>query len=159
MYDQHGRRVLQQPGEGDLEDRGAVAFGDTIEDWVLEGSGREREPGNKGQTFAFTVCDLVLPLPIRHIVEVLHRDDWQHFASSLDLGYGDFRESNMPNEPFTLKLSHRLQLLLFGHLRIDPMELPQFDPLQAKSLQALLEIAAQKFRPAVLDPLVRPGAL
>jgi hypothetical protein len=65
----------------------------------------------------------------------------------------------MADQPFALELADRLKLLLGRDLGVDPVELPQIDPLQPESPQASFQLAAEEFRPAILDPLVGARSL
>ena len=64
----------------------------------------------------------------------------------------------MADEPLLLKVAHRAELFICGHLRIDAVQLPQVDAVQFEPLKAAFQLTPEIFRAPVLHPTVGPGA-
>src|SRR3954471_3025851 len=117
-----------------------MAVGHSEERIGLQRSGRERKPRNEREPLALTVIHFCVPLPIRHIVEVLDRYDWQDLAGLLDLVHGHLGEPHVANQPLTLELAHCLELLLSWDLGIYPVERPELYPLEPEAPETSLQL-------------------
>ena len=134
---QHDRGALQQPGKGHLCRRAVVAGRNLRERAVGcdEGAVAEREPRNESDALLGAVVEQRLALAQARVEEVLHRDDRHDPARSLELGDGHLRESDVANEPLVLHLLDDAELILLGDERIDAVQLPQVDAVDAEPPQ------------------------
>src|SRR5204862_46348 len=92
----------------------------------------QRKPGDKADVLALAVFEDGLPLPFSDVVFVLHRYHWEKAAGSFDLIDVHFRQAGVTNFSFALELLDRAELVLLRHVRIDSMQLPQVDALEAQ---------------------------
>jgi hypothetical protein len=147
---QHDRGTVQQPGDRQLCDRGAVAFCNRGQ--PSTGPGQltrcHREPWYKGQSIFFAVLEHVLVLSGAYIVEVLHADDSNHLACLLNLGGLYLTETNMADLALLLKCCNHAQRLFYGHIGIDPVQLPEVDHFRLEKTKAHLNLLCQVLRSA-----------
>ncbi len=156
---EHHRRAVEEPGEGDLGGRCAVALGDLAEGVVVrQVAGGEREPRDEGDVLLGAVVDHLVPMPVAQVVLVLHRGDRQVLAGAADLLDARLREPDEADLALVEELLEDSHLVLEGHVRVDPVELVEIDALELEAAQAPLAGFPQVLRPAVGLPLARPGA-
>src|ERR1700730_14765458 len=65
-----------------------------------QSSGCYRKPGDEGQVMLLAVLQHVLVLPVSHVVLVLHADDLDHFAGTIDLLGLYLAQPKVPNLPW-----------------------------------------------------------
>ena len=84
---QHHRRMMQQPGEGELRDRSAMGFcgGVELAPRLRQLARRYRKPRDEGQLMFCAVLHDVLMLPVADVVLVLHADDFDYLPRLVDL--------------------------------------------------------------------------
>src|ERR1700757_1996868 len=90
---QHDRRPLQQPGQRNLSGARTVRFRNAVQYFPRNLAGSEWEPGNKSDSVVLTIILHVIPFAVSKTVAVLHRDDRNDFASSLDVLLCDIGQS------------------------------------------------------------------
>src|SRR5690606_34757129 len=88
------------------------------------------------------------------IVFVLHRRDLEHLRGRLDVGYGDLAEPDVTDEAFVLQLLEGTELLALRRARIDAMELPERNLLEAEIAQTAEHLLAQIVGPCERVPAV-----
>ena len=94
-------------------------------------------------------------LPIGQIVLVLHADDVDDLARTVDLVRLYFAQSHMPDLALLLQLYDWGQRLLHRDLRVDAMQLPEGDRIGAQPSQAHLYLLLQILRPGDNCPSIR----
>ncbi len=156
---QHDGRSAQQPGKCYLRWTGIVRSRDPVQHLAGDFTGSQWEPGNKSNFIALTIIHHVVPFTIGEAVAVLHRDDRDNFASSLDVLLRNVGQSDQANLPFVSQLSQRLHGCFKRHDGIRNMQLINVDPLQTQSLEASLNCLAKVCRSCIVGPLVRAGTI
>jgi hypothetical protein len=103
---QHDGATVQQPCDRHLRDGGAVAFCDRVQlsAGSSQASGCHREPWDEGQSVFFAIFQHVLVLPVTQVVQVLHADDVDHLAGSVNLSGLYLAEANMADLALLLQL-------------------------------------------------------
>lgn len=155
---QHHRATLQHPGESDLARRGIVPSGDRIEQRarLCQIAGGERIPGNEADIVLGAIVEHVLAGAIDKIVAVLDSGDLKVFRGRLNVGDGDFAQTRMADETSIEQRLDRIELLLGRNLRVDAVELPEVDLLEAEIAQALMRLLDQIFGPATGSQISGP---
>src|ERR1700676_81521 len=122
---EHDRRFFKQPCERDLRRLCLEALRCARERTVMfrEFAGGEWKPRDEADVFAGAILQYVLGISIDQIISILHRNDWRNAPDRLDLLYADFRQSNVPDLAFTLKIDKSADLIFHRYFRIDPMQL------------------------------------
>jgi len=97
---QYHRRSPQEP-------KPALPAWDSLDVLARSGSARRRrlclpqwEPGNKGNSIALTIIHQVIPFAVRKAIAVLHRDDRDNSARSLDVLLRDVGQRDQANLAF-----------------------------------------------------------
>jgi hypothetical protein len=102
------------------------------------------------------VIDQRLARSIAHVVQVLHAHDVEDAVRLLELGDAHLGESDMADESLVDELPDGAELLRRRHLRVDAVQLPQVDALDAQSAQRHVQGLAQVLRPPHGGPEVGP---
>ena len=100
-------------------------------------AGGQRKPGNEADAVRLAIVEHVLAAAIDEVVAVLHRRDLEDLGGGLDVGDRDFAQAGMADDAVVEQRLDRAELLVARHLRIDAVQLPQIDLLDAELLQAL----------------------
>src|SRR5205085_6990148 len=87
------------------------------------------------------------------------RHDRHHFPGPLDLGDRYFGEPHVTDQSLSLEIPDRFELLPLLDFRIDPVELPEIDPLHPEPAEAALQLPPKIFGLAILDPAAGTGPL
>ena len=134
-----------------------MRLGDAIDrsPGLSELAGGQREPGNEADAVGLAIGEDVLTGTVGEVVAVLHGGDREHLPRRFDLSDRHFGKPGMGNDALVEKLAHRAELLVARHFRIDAMQLPEIDPLDAEFGKTLLGLTDQIIRTAVGRPLVR----
>ena len=117
----------------------------------------EREPGDEADALGSAVVKQVFALAQARVEEILHADDGHDLARPLKLVDRHLRQADMADEALILHLPDDTELLVFGHLGVDAVQLPQVDALDTEPAQRHLHALAQVVGPPDCRPLV--GAL
>ena len=72
----------------------------------------------------------------------------------LDVSDSDFAEAGMGDQAQVQHLAYRAELFVARHVRVDAMQLPQRDLLDAQLAQALFDFAHQIVGPPIGHPAV-----
>src|SRR4051794_6456799 len=157
---EHHLAALQEPREGDLARRRAVRLGDLGDRPARLGqlAGGQREPRDEADALLLAVVEDVLGLAVGEVVEVLDGGDLEDLLRGLDLVDRDLREPEMAHLALVLELLHDAELLLARDLRVDAVQLPQVDRVDAETPQAHQAALAQVLGAADGRPDVRPVA-
>ncbi|MPM10258.1 hypothetical protein SDC9_56586 [bioreactor metagenome] len=118
-----------------------------------------RRPRDEPDALGRAEVQHVLAGVVGKVVAVLHRRD----REAGGLGCPDLLDAHLgePDEAYEAlvdELLHHPELLLARHFRVDPMQLPQRDLLQAQAAQRHQHALAQVLRAADLGPLAGPLA-
>src|SRR6516162_5273795 len=147
---QHDGATVQQPCDRHLRDRGAMALRDCVQLSASssQASGCHREPWYEGQLVFFAILQHILMLPVTQVVQVLHADDLDHFAGSVNLGWLYLTETNMADLALLLQLGDYAQRFFNGHLGINAVQLPEADNFRLEKTETHLDLLGQVLRPA-----------
>src|ERR1700723_986940 len=130
---QHDRRSPQEPSQRYLRWAGTVCLGDLVEHFTGNFAGSQGVPGNEGNSITLTIVHHVVPFAICKAIAVLHRDDWNNSACSLDVLLGDVGQRDQANLAFLSQLSQSFYRRLKRYGRIRNMQLIDVDAVQAQS--------------------------
>lgn len=92
-------------------------------------------------------------LAVEQVVAVLHTRDVDDFPCLRDLFDGDLGQPDPADLALGPQVPQRAELIGERRLRIDTVQLKQFDPLDPQSAQSLLDLIPQNSRPPVELPL------
>src|ERR1700688_1914634 len=104
---QHDGRSLQQPSERYLGGAHTVSLRDAAKHFSSNSACSQWEPWDKGDCIAFTISHHVVPFPVRKAIAVLHGDDRDDFARSLDVLLRNVGQRHEANFAFVSQLSQR----------------------------------------------------
>src|SRR6266403_735813 len=157
---QYDRAAREYPGKGNLARGRAVAPGDRVQHRARPGevAGRQRKPGYEPDPVPLAVDQHVLAVANDQVVAVLNRGHLEEFGGGFDLGHRDFAQPGVTDHTIAKQRLDGIKLLITRHLRIDAVQLPQPDLLDAELATALLGLLDQVFGPAQRYPLIGPGA-
>ena len=96
---------MQEPGQRYLRWARTVCLGDLVEHFAGNFTGSQWEPGNKGNSVAFTIVHYVVPFAVRKAIAVLHGDDWNYSSCPLDVLLRDVGQRNQANLALVSQLS------------------------------------------------------
>src|SRR6202040_3152883 len=82
---QHGGRSSQEPGQRYLDGARTVRLRDSVKHFPGNLAGSQWEPGDKGSSITLTIIHHVVPFTVGKAIAILHRDDGNNFACSLDV--------------------------------------------------------------------------
>src|SRR5208337_3606641 len=88
-----------------------------------------------------------LARPVAEIVAVLYGRNREVFRRRLDLRDIDFGEASAADHPVPEQRLDRVELLVRRHARVDAVQLPEVDGLNAKPPAALVRLLDQIFGP------------
>src|ERR1700730_610281 len=146
---------LQQPSERNLAARCPIfrrhAFEDRARSRQIAGS--KRVPRNEAYGFRLTVIENLLAAAVDKIVEVLHTDDLEKELGCLNVRNADLAQTGVANEPLLYESADCIELLIARYFRVDPVQLPEVDPVDAQTPDAHEDRLAQVFRPSELNLL------
>src|SRR6185437_7655653 len=157
---QHDRAAFQEPGERDLAGARLVLARDRVERRAgpRRRAGVERRPGDEADVVFLAKIERRLARAVDEIVAVLDRGDREDPGGRLDLGDTHFRQARAADDLVLDQRGDGVELLARRHFRIDAMQLPQVDDLDAEAPAARMRLLDQIFRPAERNPDVRAGA-
>ena len=121
-----------------------------------EPSRGERCPRNEADILVRAIVEHVLALAVDEIVLILDGNDGEELFGRLDRLDIHFGKSDMADQAFLLHFGDHTELLLARHRRIDPVQLPEIDPLYPEPAEAHQHALAQIVRPPDHAPDVRP---
>src|SRR6266852_2743974 len=156
---QHDGRSLQQPSERYPGGARTVSLRDAAKHFSSNSACPQWEPGNKGNSVALTIIHHVIPFAVRKAIAVLHGDDRDNSARSLDMLLRNVRQRDEANLAFVSQLSQGFHRRLKRDDGIRYVQLIHVDAVQAQSLEASLNRLAKVRRSCIVRPLVRAGAV
>src|SRR5205807_8552556 len=95
--------------------------------------------GNEGNLIALTIIHHVVPFAVRKAIAVLHRDDRDNSARSLDVLLRDVGQRDQANLAFVSQLRQGFHRDFKRDDRVRNMQLIYVDTVQAQSLEASLD--------------------
>src|ERR1700712_4798664 len=124
---EHHPAAMEGPGQRELRDGRAVALRDFVElsAGLRELAGRDGEPGDEGDVVLLAIFEHIFVLPLAYVVLVLHANDVDDLAYSLDLVRLHFAETYVADFALLLKFCDGGEGFFDGNLRVDAMELPE----------------------------------
>ena len=108
-------------------------------------AGGERRPGDETDIPALAGSQHVLAAAIDEIVAVLHRGHGKVGTGRLDVLDRDVAEADMADQAIATHLGDGPELFVAGNARIEAMELPQIDAVEAQAAQTHQGALAQVF--------------
>lgn len=119
----------------------------------------QRVPRNECDPLAITVVNDGLPHAIDQVVAVLHGSDREEAARAFDLLDVHLRQADVPDLAVLSREMQEAELIFFGDVRIDPVQLVQIDTFQPQPPQAAVQLFAQAFGSPVGLPLAGAGPI
>src|SRR6266576_3422440 len=156
---QHDGRSPEQPGERYLCGACMMCLRDSVQHLAGNSASSQWKPGNEGNSIALTIIDHVVPFAVRKAIAVLHRDNWDDLACSLDVLLRDVGQRDQANLAFVSQLSQRFDRGLKRDDGIRDMQLINVDAVQAQSFEASLNRLAKVRGSGIVGPLVRAGTI
>ena len=98
----------------------------------------------------------ILMRAVAQVVLVLHADNLHNLARLFNLSNLDLAQPDMPDLALLLHRLHRTKRFLHRSLWVDPMQLPQVDPIRVQIPQAQFHLLNQILWPPHRSPPVRP---
>src|SRR6266849_706671 len=152
---QHDGRSPQEPSQRYLCGARTVCLGNLVKHVAGNFACPQWEPGNKGNSIALTIIHHVIPFAVGKAIAVLHRNDRDNSASSLDVLLRNVRQRDEANLAFVSQLSQGFHRCLKRADRVRNMQLINVDAVQSQSLQAPLDRLAKVRRSGIVGPLIR----
>src|SRR5579871_1244599 len=142
---QHDPRPVQQPGDGELRDGGAVGACEFVERSarLREFTGCDREPRDEAAPLFLAVAQCRFVAAVRKVVSILHGYDRDRFRSPLNFPSVHFRKAYMANLALALGIFEHSETFRDRHLRIDAVQLIKIDTVEAQPPQAQFELLLQ----------------
>src|ERR1700730_354415 len=119
----------------------------------------QREPGNKSNFIALAIIHHIVPFAVGKTIAVLHGDDRNNSASSLDVLLRDVGQRHQPNLAFVFQLGQSFNRRLKRDDGIRSMQLIDVDAVQAQPLETSLNRFAQVRGSCIVGPLVGAGTV
>src|ERR1700674_3974299 len=101
---QHDWRSLQEPCKCYLDGTRTVRLRDSVKHFPGNLACSQWEPGDKGNSITLTITHYVVPFAVGEAIAILHRDDGDNFARSLDVLLRHVGQRNQANLSFTSQL-------------------------------------------------------
>src|SRR5207302_368016 len=156
---QHHGRSPQEPSQRYLWGARTVGLGNLVKHAAGNFACPQWEPGNKGNSMALTIIHQVIPFAVRKAIAVLHGDDRDNSARSLDVLLRNIRQRDEANLAFVSQLSQGFHRCLKRDDRVRNMQLINVDAVQAQSLEASLDGLAKMRGSCIVGPLIRAGTV
>src|SRR5437588_13054169 len=107
---QHHGRSPEEPSQRHLCRTRTVCLRDSVQHLAGYFACPQWEPGNEGNLIALTIIHHVVPFAVRKTIAVLHRNDRDNSARSLDVLLRDVEQSNQTNLAFVPEPRKRFYL-------------------------------------------------
>src|SRR6266849_8299312 len=127
---QHSGRSPQEPSQRYLCGARLMRLRDSVQHVARNFASSQWEPRDKGNSVALTIIDYVVPFAVGKAIAVLHGDDRDDFACSLDVLLCDIRQRDQANLAFVSQLSQRFHGRLKRYGGIRNMQLIDVDAIQ-----------------------------
>src|ERR1700674_3668378 len=135
---QHDGRSSQEPGQCYLGGTRTVRLRDSVKHFPGNLAGSQWEPGDKGNSIALTITHYVVPFAVGKAIAILHRDDGDNFARSLDVLLRYVGQRYQANLSFISHLGKSFHRRVEGHDGVWDVQLVNVDPVQSQSFEAAL---------------------
>src|SRR5882762_1128035 len=156
---QHHGRSPQEPSQRYLCGARMMCLCDSVQHFAGNFACPQWKPGNKGNSIALTIIHQVIPFAVRKAVAVLHGDDRDYSACSLDVLLRDVGQRDQANLAFVSQLSQSFHRRLKRDHGVRNMQLINVDAVEAQSLEASLDRLAKVRGSSIVSPLIRAGAV
>src|SRR5437667_4636118 len=156
---QHDGRSPQEPGQRYLCGTRTECLGNVVQHVAGNFACPKWEPGNKGNAIAHTIIHHVIPFAVRKAIAVLHGDDRDNPARSLDVLLRNVRQRDQANLAFVSELSQRFHRGFKRDDRVRNMQLIYIDAIQVQSSETSLNRLAKMRGSSVVSPLIRAGTV
>ena len=156
---QHDGGSPQEPGQRYLRGACAVCLSNLVQHVASNFACPQGEPRNKGNPIALTIIHHVVPFAVGKAIAVLHGDDRENFARSLDVLLRNVRQRDQANLAFVSELSQRFHRGFKRDDRVRNMQLIYIDAIQVQSSETSLNRLAKMRGSSVVSPLIRAGTV
>src|SRR5712692_2110168 len=150
----HGRSP-QEPSQRYLRGTRLMCLRDPVQHVAGDFACPQWEPGNKCNSIALTIIHQVIPFAVRKAIAVLHRDDRNNSARSLDVLLRDVGQRDQANLAFVSQLSQSFHRCLKRDDGVRNMQLINVDAVETQSLKASLNRLAKVRGSRIVGPLIR----
>ncbi len=152
---QDDRASLQEPCERYLSRRGAARLRDAVDKTTGSGqlAGLEWKPRNEADVVGVAIRQHLFTAAVHEVVAVLHRRHRKYPPSGFDVGHRDFAQPRMANDAVVQQSAHGAELFVARYSRIDSMELPEIDLVDAELPEAAFGLCNQIRWASIGDPL------
>src|SRR5229473_2130537 len=150
----HGRSP-QEPSQRYLRGTRLMCLRDPVQHVAGDFACPQREPGNKGNSIALTIIHQVIPFTVRKAIAVLHGDDRDNSARSLDVLLRNVGQRDEANLAFVSQLSQSFHRCLKRDDGVRNMQLINVDAVETQSLKASLNRLAKVRGSRIVGPLIR----
>src|SRR5216684_4698597 len=156
---QHDGRSLQQPSERYPGGARTVSLRDAAKHFSSNSACAQWEPRNKGNSIALTIIHHVVPFAVRKAIAVLHGNDRDNSAGSLDVFLRNVGQRDQANLAFVSQLSQSFHRCLKRDDGVGNMQLINVDTVQAQSLETSLNRLAKMRGSCIVGPLIWAGTV
>src|SRR5580693_2853378 len=156
---QHDGRSPQKPGQRYLRGARTVCPRDSAQHLAGNFACTEWKPGDKSNSVTLTIVHNVVPFTVGKAVAILHGDDRDNSARSLDVLLRDVGQSDQANLAFVSQSGQSFHRGVEGHDGVWNVQLVNVDAVQAESLEAALYRFAKVRRGRIVGPLIRAGTV
>src|ERR1700726_2919646 len=133
---QNDGRSSQEPRQRYLNGARTVRLRDSVKHFSGNLAGSQWEPGDKSNSVALTITHYVVPFTVGKAIAILHRDDGDNLARSLDVLLRHVGQRDQANLSFVSQLGKSFHRCVEGHDWVWNVQLVNFDAVQAQSLEA-----------------------
>src|SRR6202521_3061118 len=156
---QHDGRSSQEPGQRYLDRPRTVRLRDSVKNFPGNLASSEWEPRDKSNSITLTITHYVVPFAVGKAIAILHRDDRDNLARSLDVLLRDVGQCDQANLSFTSQRGKGFHRRVEGHDGVWNVQLVNVDAVQSQSLEAALNRFAKVRRSCIVGPLIRAGTV
>src|ERR1700680_1124474 len=135
---QHDGSTPQKPGQRYLYGARTVRLRDSVKHFPGNPACSQRKPWDKRNSIALTIIHYVIPFTVGKAVAVLHGDDRDNSARSLDVLLRDVGQRDQANLPFVSQLGQSFHRRVEGHDGVWNVQLVNVDTVETQSLEAAL---------------------
>src|ERR1700687_2245562 len=127
---QHDGRSSQEPRQSYLCRPRTVRLRDSAKHFPGNLACSQWEPGDKGNSITLTITHYVVPFAVGKAIAILHRDDGDNFARSLDVLLRHVGQRYQANLSFISQLSKSFHRRVEGHDGVWNVQLVSVDTVQ-----------------------------
>src|SRR6266478_5123273 len=156
---QHNGGSAQEPGQRYLRAARTVCLRDSVKHLAGNFARSQWEPGNKSNFIALAIIHHVVPFTVGKAIAVLHGDDRDNSARSLDVLLCNVGQRNQANLAFVSHLSQSFHRCFKRDDGVRNMQLINVDAVQTQPLEASLNRLAKVRGSCVVGPMIRAGTV